>query len=174
LYFPHCQLDFLSKIGQAKNKTRFVVYINPIYIIFVVTLFIFTEIMKKLKKISLRNPVIVEKGLSPDQLSSLELVRIIGGYDTCGWLACGGNACAVDACALALCGGDMCTAAACGGNACGGNACGGWGTGDTCGADACAVAACGGNACPGNACGLELCPWDNCWPGDACKIDLFR
>ena len=147
--------------------------------------------MKNFKKITLKTPNIIEKGLSAEQLSKLDLMSLIGGYvcimhcpsnnwnnggsgGSGGWNnPCGGYVCAVDACGVAACGGDMCTAAGCGGNVCGGNACGGWGTGDTCGGDACVVAGCGGNACGGNACVAELCPWDNCLV-DACwPVDLF-
>lgn len=105
--------------------------------------------MKKLKRIKLKEPKIIEKGFSKQELSKMEQMALIGGYYSVYGGACGGALCPADACGGAACGGFACPANACGGNAC------------------------GGNICPANACGIQLCPVDVC-SIDACIVDVFN
>jgi hypothetical protein len=105
--------------------------------------------MKKIEKLRLGSPKIIDEGLPKKQLSNMNLVALVGGYGECGQ-----NTCPADACVGWVCGTDNCL-------------------GNVCGGDACAGAACGGNVCGANVCPIELCVVDVCGV-DACwPVDVF-
>lgn len=76
--------------------------------------------MKKLKKLELKSPPkIIEKGLTLQQLSDMEMGHLAGAYGLCNNDACGGDGCNDNLCNYNVCGGAVCGDDLCNHNVCG-------------------------------------------------------